>query len=183
MYYEKIWSFQILALILHRKSKQTIVESKHFEIMKRFYIIAILITIAGMTAMAQNRPDITHQSTGRDRGGVVFYADRPTLVFDNVTNQIEVYGSDSDYYNVAITSTTNNQVVFTAVIDGNYDIIDANIMSSGAHVIALTSSHGNTYRWTFDQGLQGGIILPEGIDKSGSHIYRLNDFGNTPSQF
>jgi hypothetical protein len=42
------------------------------------------------------------------------------------------------------------------VIDGNYDIIDASIMPSGAYVIYLTSSQGNTYTWTFDQGLQTG---------------------------
>ena len=150
--------------------------------MKRFYI-AILITICGMTAMAQNRPDITHQSTGRDRGGIVLFADRPTVVFDNEANEIHVYGNESDFYNVTITSATTNQVVYTTVIDGNFDIIDASNLSNGTYVIAFTSSHGNTYRWTFNQGLQDGNILPDGIDLSGSRTNRRTDFGNTPLQF
>ena len=148
--------------------------------MKRFYI-TILITICGLTAMAQDRPDITHQSTGRDRGGIVLFADRPNLVFDAEENQIEVYGNESDYYNVSITKA--GLVVYTAMIDGNYDVIDASILSNGTYAIALTSSHGNTYQWTFDQDLQGSSGLPEVIDRSGSHVNRTTGLGRTPLQF
>ena len=148
--------------------------------MKRFYI-AILITICGLTAMAQDRPDMTHQSTGRDRGGIVLFADRPTLVFNSEENQIEVYGNESDYYNVTITRAS--LVVYTATIDGNYDVIDVSNMSNGIYVIALTSSRGNTYQWTFNQDLHGNNGFPEVIDKSGIHTHRLTGYSRTPNEF
>ena len=70
--------------------------------MKRIYIITILAAICGLTAMAQNRPDIAHQNTGRDRIEFGFYADQPTLVYDDVTNEIAVYGNESEFYDVII---------------------------------------------------------------------------------
>lgn len=123
--------------------------------MKRLYFI-ILITICGLTAMAQDRPDMTHQSTGRDRMGYKF--DKPTLVFDNALNQIAVYGCASEYYDVTITSQLSQQVIYMTVINGIYDIIDTSIMPSGAYIITLTSQRGNIYKWTFDQGLQDNLL-------------------------
>ena len=121
--------------------------------MKRIYIIAILITVCGLTAMAQDRPDMTHQTTGRDRVEFKSYADQPNLVYDSETNQIAVYGNESEFYDVNITSLATQQIVFIAVINGQYDIIDAAIMSNGSYQITLVSSHGNVYQWTFDHGL------------------------------
>ena len=148
--------------------------------MKRIFIISILITICGITAMAQNRPDMTHQSTGRDRMGSKIYVDQPVLVYDNTSNQIAVYGSESEYYHVTITLVSTQDVVFTATINGDYDIIDASIMSSGTYNIALTSSHGNTYRWTFDHGLQSSFGV---IDKIVDLENRFNGFDWTPYLF
>lgn len=148
--------------------------------MKRIFIISILITICGITAMAQNRPDMTHQSTGRDRMGTKLYNDQPVLVYDNTSNQIAVYGSESEYYHVSITMVSSQQVVFTATINGDYDIIDASIMSSGTYNIALTSSHGNTYRWTFDEGLQG---TSGAVERVGDKENRLDGFDLTPNLF
>ena len=150
--------------------------------MKR-YIIAILITICGLTAMAQNRPDMTHQSTGRDRIEVKLYADQPQLVYDNTTNQIAVYGNESEYYYVTITSSSTLQVVFSSIISGDYDIIDASIMSSGTYYLSLMSSHGNSYQWTFNQGLQGGTGSFGIVDRLGDRMNWLNDFGLTPFDF
>lgn len=124
--------------------------------MKRIYFISILAAICSMTAMAQNSPGLAHQTNGKDRIEFALFSDMPDLVYENETNQIIVDGHNSSYYDVIITSTATDQVVFMTVIDGNYDIIDASIMPSGAYVIYLTSSQGNTYTWTFDQGLQTG---------------------------
>ena len=98
--------------------------------MKRIYIIAILITVCGLTAMAQDRPDMTHQTTGRDRVEFKSYADQPNLVYDSETNQIAVYGNESEFYDVNITSLATQQIVFIAVINGQYDIIDVNSILS-----------------------------------------------------
>ena len=141
--------------------------------MKRFYIITILAVICGLTAMAQNRPDNAHQTNGKDRIENKFFADRPSLVYDNVTNQIIVEGNDSEYYDVVITSA--EQVVFTTVINGEYDIIDASFMTTGTYVVSLTSSRGNTYRWIFDHGLQlvGNF---GGLEINGDVFNRFNGF-------
>ena len=144
--------------------------------MKRIYIITILAAICGLTAMAQNRPDIAHQNTGRDRIEFGFYADQPTLVYDDVTNEIAVYGNESEFYDVIIMSASSQQVVLVTVIDGTYDIIDASIMSSGAYTIELTSSHGNIYRWTFNQGLEGLTAPGITLDKIGDLMNRRNGF-------
>ena len=141
--------------------------------MKRFYFIAILITICGLSAMAQDRPDMAHQSTGRDRVG--FKLDQPTVTYDEESNEIVVCGAASDYYNVSITSTATQQVIYITTIDGTYDIIDASIMPSGAYVIAFTSQRGNTYKWTFDHGLQS-MDIPGGVNHVGRKVNLANDF-------
>ena len=148
--------------------------------MKRIYIITILAAICGLTAMAQNRPDIAHQNTGRDRIEFGFYADQPTLVYDDVNNEIAVYGNESEFYDVIIMSASSQQVVLVTVIDGTYDIIDASIMSSGTYTIELTSSHGNIYRWTFNQGLEGLTAPGITLDKIGDLMNRRNGFDTLP---
>ena len=148
--------------------------------MKRIYIITILAAICGLTAMAQNRPDIAHQNTGRDRIEFGFYADQPTLVYDDVNNEIAVYGNESEFYDVIIMSASSQQVVLVTVIDGTYDIIDASIMSNGTYTIELTSSHGNIYRWTFNQGLEGLTAPGITLDKIGDLMNRRNGFDTLP---
>jgi len=136
--------------------------------MRRIIFIIILATIVGMTAMAQNRPTGTHHTSGDDRDRFSLYNDRPTLAYDNIANVIVVTGSESDFYLVNITSLSTQLLIFDTVINGDYDIIDASIMSSGNYTIALTSSHGNTYRWTFNKGLSGNLLpIADGIGKSG----------------
>lgn len=144
--------------------------------MKRYYIITILAVICGMTAMAQNNPGMAHHTTGKDRGGILSLYDQPSLVYDDVTNLIAVYGNGSDFYDVIIIATSSQQVVLTTVIDGTYDIIDASIMSSGTYNIELTSSHGNIYRWTFNQGLEGIGMPGKILEKVGDLTNRRNDF-------
>ena len=120
--------------------------------MKRFIYIAILMTICGITAMAQDRPDITHQTGGDDRVKFNIVNDKPTLDYNNDTQEIIVVGSDSDYYNVTISESTSHAVILESVIDGVYDIIDVSMLTSGSYNISLTSSHWNTYTWTFENG-------------------------------
>ena len=121
--------------------------------MKRFYIIAILITICGITAMAQDRPDLTHQTNSDDRDRMWLTNDMPSLVFDETAQVILVEGSESDYYIATITSQANQMVMLETVIDGEYDIIDVSMLTAGNYTIALTSSNWNTYTWTFNQAL------------------------------
>ena len=144
--------------------------------MKRIIYITILFTICGMTAMAQNRPTGTHHTSGGNRDFVKFYNDRPTLSYNEGTNEISVYGYESDYYYLVITSVASQQQIFEAVLDGNYDIIDASIMTNGTYIIALTSAHGRTYKWTFNNGLQGEVIV---IEKPNGNLNTVSDFNPT----
>lgn len=113
--------------------------------------------------MAQDRPNITHQSTGGNRGGFVTIVDRPILDFDSENRAIQVYGCESDYYDFVIMEKTSQAIIISGRIDGNYDTIDATPLVNGTtYTILLTSAHGNCYQWTFDGELITGIF-PDGI--------------------
>lgn len=124
--------------------------------MKRFYIIAILI-ISGMTAMAQDRPDITHQTTGDDR------LERTTetiqLQFNN-DGRIELVGGGNHYYNVNVTSGIEN--IWQETIGrekGN--VINYDFPIIGTFLITLTSSQSTTL-WRLENGvLNNGSRIPK----------------------
>lgn len=125
--------------------------------MKRIYIISILTVICSLTAMAQE-PDKAHKTTGRDRQCEPCEV---TLVFDKNKNVIEVYSYDSDYYDVTFTPSTSQDVVIECRIIGEHNLIDVSNLSSGTYIIILTSSHGNTYRWTFEHSFFQEILRRE----------------------
>ena len=132
--------------------------------MKRFYFISILITICGLTAMAQNRPDLTHQTGGGDRTIFNIVIDKPTLSFVQANHEITVQGNNSEFYAVSVSLQDSEAPICETVIDGEYDVIDVSMLTSGNYVIALTSSHGNIYTWNFNytSGLTYGETLHHG---------------------
>ena len=132
--------------------------------MKRIYIIAILITMCGLSAMAQDRPDLTHQTGGGDRNVFKFVNDQPTLIYDAGAREIQVTGSESAFYNVEITSQTSTMLILQTVIDGEYDVIDVSMLTAGSYDITLISSNRNTYSWTFNQS--GGLSSTRANSKS-----------------
>ena len=127
--------------------------------MKRFYIIAILMTMCGMTAMAQDRPDITHQTTGEDRDIVPNFTEWPQPFF-NTDGKIEVIGCYRYSYNVTITS--DNSYVWSGVIGkGHSNVIDYNeFYDDVTYLITLTSSRGSTTRWRLENGIFVDPLLP-----------------------
>lgn len=127
--------------------------------------------ICGMTAMAQNRPTGTHQTTGGDRGSFLFRLDQPTLVYDDVENLINVYGSESSYYDYNIKSQSTQMIIAAGTLDGNFDTIDATPMAVGTYIITLTSAAGHEFQWLFD----GELKLPNSIDG----IDKKTDFERT----
>ena len=143
--------------------------------MKRFYIIAILI-ISGMTAMAQNRPDITHQTTGDDRRGIVSFTDMLQLQF-NDEGMIEVIGCGSNYYRVNVTQGTAN--VWSETIGrekGN--VINYDFPEIGTFLITLTNSRGSTTLWRLENGvINGSSRIP-----NWGEVATKNDYGQTSDQ-
>ena len=144
--------------------------------MKRFYIIAILITICSMTAMAQNRPDITHQSTGRDRGGVVSLVELLTPVFTEP--YIMVYGCENSNYDVTVVKGASLE--WNGNIGKDYGaIIDYAFLSTESYVITVTNSRVS-YEWRLEYGVLNGSRMPNwgGITDLKHDFNPLPNFGN-----
>ena len=130
------------------------------------------MTICGMTAMAQDRPDITQQTGGGDHSGVSFMQ-MPTLVYDEEAKQIEVFGCNTDYYDVLIKLQSTGDIVWQGTIDGVHDIIDVSFLMNGTYTISLTNDKGYTYRWTFNGGLSASVVT-DGVEKmSGKSVKKI----------
>ncbi|MBR6947442.1 MAG: hypothetical protein IKH53_05750 [Muribaculaceae bacterium] len=124
--------------------------------MKRLYI-AILITICGMTAMAQDRPDMTHQTTGRDRDGFDSY--EMLMLQFNEDGLIEVSGCENTNYQVTI--TRESIPVWYGMIGKDYgNVINyTSFAVTSTYIITLTSSRGSTV-WRLENGILIGSKLP-----------------------
>ena len=110
--------------------------------MKRIFFIIILSTICGMTALAQDRPDMINQSTGGNHDGVVyFYTNRPSVDYNATTHELTIMGDGS---------SASDLLVFSTVIDGTFDVIDANPYLFGVYNIRLTDDNGHPFLYTFD---------------------------------
>ena len=126
MYYEKIWSFQLLDVTLRQKSKHHCVKSKHYGIMKRLYIITILAIICSMSAMAQNSPGMAHQNNGKDRWQIKGSFSRPSIQYDVINGEkiltvLNASGTCSLWINEY---STENIVFGPESVDGEYDEVN-----------------------------------------------------------
>ena len=140
--------------------------------MKRLYI-AILITICGMTAMAQDRPDINHQTTGRDRTEITMFSEVLQLQY-NEDGMIEVLGCGNDYFNVTITKDLS--CVWFGIIGREYgNVINYDFQTIGTYVITLTNSQGSTTVWRLENGILYGSKLPNLGEVTNQ---RKNDFSH-----
>ena len=129
--------------------------------MKRFFIITILATICGMTAMAQNRPDVTQQTTGGNHDMVpTFSAARPNLTY-NAADQVIIVNGMSEYYNVEVKLTGTNVVIFTTTVEGDMGVIDVASLGNNVYIITLTDDNDRLYRYTFDAGT--GVVTFRGL--------------------
>ena len=126
--------------------------------MKRLVIIAILSTICGMTAMAQDRPTGTHHSTGGDRGGITSFV--AILQAEFVDPYIEVYGCEDASYDVIV--STGSSVVWNEIIGGEYgNVINYEFSTTRSYVITLTSlQQGTTFVWKLENGVLNGSGIP-----------------------
>ena len=129
--------------------------------MKRFFIITILATMCGMTAMAQNRPDVTQQTTGGNHDWVpTFSVARPNLTY-NAADQVIIVNGSSEYYNVEVTIAGSNTVMFTTTVEGDMGVIDVASLGNNVYVIALTDDNNRQFRYTFDAG--AGVVSLRGF--------------------
>lgn len=119
--------------------------------MKRIIFITILSAICALTAVAQDKSVVTHQTTGgRDRIDIIITTiDIPHLEYDRNCEEIIVSCGDGAIYNVTITSQANQQVVLETSISGPFDTFSTAMATTGTYIITLTGID-NTYMWTFD---------------------------------
>ena len=117
--------------------------------MKRFIFITILAAIVGMTAMAQDRPDVTHQTTGGDRVEITsFSVSKPDLTYDAEEQEITVHGF-AEYYNVEVTIANDDAVVLSTIVEGDMGVIDASMLLGGVYDITLINN-SLRYNYVFD---------------------------------
>ena len=129
--------------------------------MKRIFIITILATICGMTAMAQDRPDVTQQTTGGNHNDIpTFSVARPSLTYNAADHEIIVNGM-AEYYSVEVKIASNLAVVFTTTVEGDMGVIDVSALANDVYIITLTDDNNRLYRYTFDVGL--GVVKFRGL--------------------
>lgn len=128
--------------------------------MKRFYLIAILITICGMTAMAQNSSGMAHHTPDKNRLPVVINQEflQP---FINYEGKIEVIGCENYYYTVKITKESS--FVWSGTIGKGYDnVIDFNDFEENVtYLITVMSSQGFTTVWRLENGIFINPYMPD----------------------
>ena len=126
--------------------------------MKRIIIITILAVICGITAMAQDRPNGTHHSSGGDRTEFFTRVSVLVPVFDDPN--IVVYGCEDAYYDVTV--TMGSSIEFNDIIGrerGN--TINYEFSTDRSYVITLTSLlQGTTIVWRLDNGVLNGSRIP-----------------------
>ena len=132
--------------------------------MKRFFIITILATICGMTAMAQNRPDVTQQTTGGNHEEIpTFFVANPVLTYD-AADQVIIVNGVSEYYDVEVKIAGTVAVIFTTTVEGDMGVIDVASLGNNVYIITLTDENNRQYRYTFDAGT--GAVSFRGFTKT-----------------
>ena len=117
--------------------------------MKRIYIITILAVICGMTAMAQNRPDMAHQNTGRDRGGFAFHA-IPIITYNDYLQQLTIVSNNVDAFELTITSVATHEIKIQESFEGSSATINVSFLdNNGVYLIEFLGSDGTTYMTEF----------------------------------
>jgi len=121
--------------------------------MKRIIFLSILATICTISAMAQDKVVINHQTTGgRDRYDIKTTVYRPSIVFtfENGQKLLTISGASGtctlwiNYYG------TENTVFGPICINGEDDEVDISCLDLGCYTVALRVPNCNTFRWTLD---------------------------------
>ena len=138
--------------------------------MKRFYLFAILITICGMTVMAQNNSGMAHHIPDKNRLPVVITQEflQPFINYDG---KIEVIGCVNYYYTVTITK--GSAFVWSGTIGKGYtSVIDYNEFEEDVtYLITVMSSQGTTIVWR----LENGVFVDPSMPGRGSTTNHLID--------
>lgn len=127
--------------------------------MKRFYIITILAIICSLTAMAQNRPGMAHQTPGRDRDQFMTSLLIPSVSLSD--NQLTVTDI-SGFWTVWITDEFGSICMSPRSFEGE-NTVDIGFYPSNdvTYVLYISTSAGNTYSWSIERGFVNMIQFGE----------------------
>ena len=120
--------------------------------MKKLITLTLLL-LTSLCVMARRDPIIVHKGgTIGDRSGLPISFDMPAVFYEHdfKTQEIIIDGGGAvSYYDVEISSTSTGTIELMTSVSGTYDTFDISSLSSGSHVITITSSLGNVYEGTF----------------------------------
>ena len=106
-----------------------------------------------MPLFAEHHQQPVHlEHKGGPRDGVQMYEDMPTVFccHDAKSQWIIIDGNGVvNYYDVEISSPTTGAVELSTTVDGDYDTFSISSLSTGTHVITITSPSGNVFEGTF----------------------------------
>ena len=142
--------------------------------MKRIYIITILAVLCGITAAAQGRPNIGHQSTGRDR--IEFQlVEQPVITYDAISQTMTVTGCFGiSNFELTITSMETQQIEFQELFEGSVATFNLAFLIDGAlYRIDYVDSRGKTYNTLFEKSSMWSTT-PEGL---GVDMFDYNTWG------
>jgi hypothetical protein len=145
--------------------------------MKRLYIIIILAVLCGITAAAQGRPNISHQSTGRDRTGFALSAP-PLISYDNASQQLTINASkNTAYFELTITSMATQQIEVQELFEGTSAMVNVAMLNDGtSYKINFVDNKGMTYSTMFEKNASWSS-LPGGIGQFDSSTWnQQNDY-------
>jgi len=132
--------------------------------MKRIYIITIMTILCSMAAMAQNRPDMAHQTNGGNRYEEMTSLSVPVVsLLGNKLAVTNITGS----WTMWITDEFGAYCVYPRTYYGPQNDISVSIDNNEEYVLTITTSAGITYRWHID----GGFI----------YLYGCGDFDSIVS--
>ena len=121
--------------------------------MKRALFLLMVSFFSLYAYSAPERIILNPSGTGviDDRSGVQMYYDMPEAYYcyDSKTQEITIDGGGVvSYYDVEISSPVTNTVEISTQVDGTYDTFSISSLSTGTHVITITSPSGNVFEGT-----------------------------------
>lgn len=133
--------------------------------MKRFYIITILAIVCSLTAMAQNRPGMAHQTTGRDRDQFMTSLLIPSVSLSD--NQLTVTDI-SGFWTVWITDEFGSICMSPRSFEGE-NTVDIGFFPSNdvTYTLYISTSAGNTYTWCIEHGF---VNMTQFGEKPANHM-------------
>lgn len=140
--------------------------------MKRFYIITILAIICSLTAMAQNRPGMAHQTNGGNRNNIATNLSMPSVTLSG--SELTVTNI-TGFWTMWITDELGMICMSPRSFEGEISE-DINFYASNdvKYTLYITTSAGNTYTWFIEYGIISSTQWGElPIDHLGSSMKKI----------